>query len=334
MSLEEKKREVEHLHDELSRTPHAILVDFRGLDVAGATDLRRRLHDEDARFRVVKNSIALRAIEDLPLAELRESFQGQTAIAYTGGDVVVLAKTLREFAKEFETPTFKAGVVDGEPITVEEFESIADLPSRDELIGKALYLLQYPVSGLVTALNGIVRGFVVALGQVRDKKESGELPAGEAEVAAPQPEEAADAEEEEVDAGGEGARAADETGPPDEAKGAEEAEATDEGEADEAAEGAEGGGDAEAPDEAGQDTDAEAAGAEDPGEEAAEEAKAEPVGTEEPEKEPGEDTEPVEAGAAGVEAAEVEGTRDEAAEESDGAPGEEAASGEEEESRE
>lgn len=181
MALEEKKRQVEKLHAELARTPHAILVDFRGLDVAGATDLRRRLYDHDAKFRVVKNSIALRAIEELPLAELQEAFEGQTAIAYTGGDVVVLAKTLREFAREFETPTFKAGVVDGEPITVEEFETLAQLPSREELVGKALYLMQYPISGLVTALNGVLRGFVVALDQIRDRKDSGELPAGEPE---------------------------------------------------------------------------------------------------------------------------------------------------------
>lgn len=167
----EKQRQVDVLGEELSRASHAFLVDFRRLDVAGATDLRRRLHDQEASFRVVKNTVALRAVEDLPLGQLESAFVGQTAIAYTEGDVVALAKALRDFAREFETPTFKAGVVDGQPITAEEFDAIADLPSREELIARALWLMQYPVSGLVTALGGIVRGLVVALEQIRQQKE-------------------------------------------------------------------------------------------------------------------------------------------------------------------
>ena len=97
-----------------------------------------KLREGDARFRVVKNSTALRAIEDLPLAGLSESFVGQTAIAFTDGDIVGVAKALREFAKEHETPNFKAGIVDGAPISVEEFEQLAKLPPRDELIPKPL----------------------------------------------------------------------------------------------------------------------------------------------------------------------------------------------------
>lgn len=167
----EKIEQVELLQQELSAIPHAILVDFRGLDVEGATDLRRRLRDEQASFKVVKNTIALRAVEELPLGQVSEAFEGQTAIAYTTGDIVALAKVLREFTKEHETPQFKAGVVDGKPITAEEFNEIARLPGREELIAKALYLMQYPVSGLVTALSGILRGFVVALEQIRQQKE-------------------------------------------------------------------------------------------------------------------------------------------------------------------
>ena len=96
----QKREDAEHLREELAEIPHAILVDFQGLNVEGATSLRRKLREGDARLKVVKNSTALRAIEDLPLAELRDVFVGQTAIAYTDGDVVALAKTLREFAKE------------------------------------------------------------------------------------------------------------------------------------------------------------------------------------------------------------------------------------------
>ena len=167
----QKEQNVELLRAELAEIPHAILVDFKGLDVAGATDLRRKLGAADARFKVVKNSIVLRAIEDLPLGELKEVLIGQTAIAYTEGDVVSLAKTLREFAKEFETPSFKGGIVDGVPISAEEFEQLAKLPPREELIGKALYLMNYPITGLVTALGGILRSVVTVLDQIRDKKE-------------------------------------------------------------------------------------------------------------------------------------------------------------------
>jgi large subunit ribosomal protein L10 len=169
----EKIEQVELLKQELADVPHAILVNFSGLDVAGATDLRRRLREEQAQFRVVKNTLALRAIAELPLGEVQEAFEGQTAIAYTSENVVSLAKVLSEFTKEHETPTFKAGVVDGLPIDAEQFEQIAKLPSREELIAKALYLMQYPVSGLVTALSSILRSFVVVLEQVRLQKEEG-----------------------------------------------------------------------------------------------------------------------------------------------------------------
>jgi large subunit ribosomal protein L10 len=174
-AIAEKTKQVELLQQELADVPHAILVDFRGLSVANATDLRRRLREEDAGFKVVKNTIALRAVAEMPLSQLGTAFEGPTAIAYSSENVVALAKVLREFAKEHETPTFKAGVVDGKPISAEQFEEIAKLPSREELLAKALYLMQYPVTGLVTALSGILRSFVVVLEQVRlQKEEDGE----------------------------------------------------------------------------------------------------------------------------------------------------------------
>ena len=176
ITRERKVEQADSLRRELAEIQTAFLVDFRGLDVDGATDLRRKLREQEASFRVVKNRIALRAVEELPLNKLGDAFVGQTAIAYTEGDVVGLAKALKEFAKEYETPQFKAGVVDGEPISIEEFEQLAELPGREALIGKALYLMQYPVSGFVTALSGILRGFVTALDQIRDNKEQ----AGEA----------------------------------------------------------------------------------------------------------------------------------------------------------
>jgi large subunit ribosomal protein L10 len=194
----QKEENARLLREELAAVPHAILVDFKGLNVENATNLRRKLREGDAHFKVVKNTTVLRAVEELPLAELREAFTGQTAIAYTDGDIVKLAKVLREFAKEFETPSFKAGVVDGAPISADEFERLAELPSREELIAKALYLMNYPITGLVTALSGILRGFVVVLEQIRQKREEAGEGAGAPAVAAAEtkPEAAAPADEE------------------------------------------------------------------------------------------------------------------------------------------
>ncbi len=200
----QKEETAQQLREELAGVPHAILVDFRGLNVEGAMNLRRKLREGDARFKVVKNSTARRAIEGMPLAELNDVFEGQTAIAYTAGDIVSMAKTLRDFSSEFETPNFKAGIVDGAPISVEEFEQLADLPPREELIAKALYLMYYQITGLVTALNAILRGFVVVLEQIREKKEaSGEAPPAveEAPAAAEETEAAADEDAPAEDAG-------------------------------------------------------------------------------------------------------------------------------------
>lgn len=219
----DKQRQVEALAEELSHVPHAFLVDFRGLDVAAATDLRRRLRERRARFRVVKNRLALRALEGSPLDQVREAFQGQTAIAYTDEDVVALAKTLKEFAQEHEVPRFKAGLVDGQPISAEQFATLADLPPRDELLAKALFLMQYPVRGLVTALSGLLRNFVVVLEQIRQQREQqGDEAAPAAADAAGEP--AAGQEEAVESAAAEGSSGADEEPEP-EADAAAEASA-------------------------------------------------------------------------------------------------------------
>jgi len=216
---------VKQLRADLAGIPHAILVDFKGLDVANATNLRRKLREDEANFKVVKNSTALLAIEDLPLAEFKDLFVGQTAIAYTDGDVVSFAKTLREFGEQFETPSFKGGIVDGAPISASEFEQLAKLPPRDELIGKALYLMNYPIQGLATVLGGILAGVVTVLDQIRDKRAQ---QVGEAEASQEAPvEEVAEAEEE--------AEVTEVTAAPEEAQDVEAASVEEEGPVEEAA---------------------------------------------------------------------------------------------------
>ena len=173
MNRREKAQEVQSIGELMGSTNHAFLLDFAGLDVAQATELRRKLREQEACMRVVKNRLAVRALEGTPLGQLNEAFVGQTAIAYlTGTDVVGVAKLIRDFAEEHEVLRVKAGVVDGQVITTEEFETLADLPPREALLAKALYLMIYPVAGLVTALRGVIRSSVVVLDQIRLKKES------------------------------------------------------------------------------------------------------------------------------------------------------------------
>lgn len=173
MNRTEKAKEVEVLGETVGQAAHAFLVDFKGLDVARSTDLRAKLREREGRLRIVKNRLAKRALAEGPFAGLETEFVGQTAIAYpVGDDVVGVAKVLRDFAKDTELAPFKAGMVDGRPITAEEFDSLADLPSREELIAKTLYLMQYPITGFVTVLSGVLRNFVVVLEQIRLQKES------------------------------------------------------------------------------------------------------------------------------------------------------------------
>lgn len=173
MNQAEKQAEVAVLSETVGQASDAFLVDFQGLDVARSTDLRIKLREQDGRLRIVKNRLAKRALADGAFEALDGDFVGQTAIAYpVSGDVVGVAKVLRDFAKEHEIAPVKAGMVDGRVITPAEFEVLADLPSREELIAKALYLMKYPITGLATVLNGVLRNFVVVLGAVQQQKES------------------------------------------------------------------------------------------------------------------------------------------------------------------
>lgn len=173
MNRTQKEQEVAFLNEAIGSASSAFLIDFERLTVERSTDLRTRLREKEGQLRIVKNRLAKRALAETDLADLDSAFVGQTAVAWTPGeDVVGVAKVLRDFSKEFELAPVKAGVVDGKVITPEEFQSLADLPSREELVAKALYLMQYPITGFATALNGVLRNFVVVMEQVRQQKES------------------------------------------------------------------------------------------------------------------------------------------------------------------
>ncbi len=167
-----KKEEVAEGYAEgMGASPHAYLVNYEGIKVNQVTELRRRIRESGGQYSVVKNRIALRSIGGTALEGVAEHFTGMTAVAYCANDPVALAKVLTDFAKEVPALDFKAGIVEGQAVAGDEIKAIANLPSREELIAKLLYLLQSPISRFVRGLGAIPQQFVSVLEQIRQQKQ-------------------------------------------------------------------------------------------------------------------------------------------------------------------
>lgn len=155
----------------LALTQHAFVLGFEGISVPQITELRARVRALGGRYIVVKNTLALRVIGEKPLGQLREQFQGPTAVAFTSGDPVALAKVLTEFAKGAPAIQFKGALLEGQALDGSAVRDIASLPGRTELIGKLLFLLQAPVTRFVRVLAAVPQQFVAVLDQIRIQKE-------------------------------------------------------------------------------------------------------------------------------------------------------------------
>lgn len=166
----DKQETIETYESGLASSPHAFVLSFQGIKVPQVTELRRRIREKGGHYEVVKNTLALRAMDGKALDQLKEHFVGPTAVAY-GSDPVSLAKALTEFRKETPVIEFKGGLVEGRPIRADQIEDIAKLPGREELIGKLLYLLQSPVSRLARTLAALPRSIVLALDQIAKQRE-------------------------------------------------------------------------------------------------------------------------------------------------------------------
>lgn len=173
LTREAKEKLVASYEDGMAKAPHVFLVDYKGISVPQVTDLRSRLRESDSRYVVVKNRLALRAIEGAALDGLRELFTGPVAAAYSETDPVALAKALTEFAKVVPALELKGGLVEGQQVDAAQIEEIASLPSREALLAKLVFLLQSPVVRFARSLAEIQRQFVAVLDQVRMKKEEG-----------------------------------------------------------------------------------------------------------------------------------------------------------------
>ena len=169
--LEEKKAAVQALSDQMRNASSGVLVDYKGINVADDTKLRRELRAAGVDYAVVKNTLLRFAVDNVGFQALEPLLKGATALATSADDPVAPAKILSDYAKKSQGKfTIKAGFVEGRVVTPEEVTILADLPPRDVLLARLLGSLNSPVTGLVSVLNGNIRGLAVALNAIAEKK--------------------------------------------------------------------------------------------------------------------------------------------------------------------
>jgi len=218
MNREQKAAAVAEIAESIKEAGAVFAVDYRGISVPQAAELRTRLRDVDATFRVVKNSLTERAVDEVGADTLKALLEGPTALTFVRGDAALAAKAIQTFRRETETLEFKGGLLGDEAVDTEQLLALARLPARDVLYGQLVGVVASPISGLVRGLNALIAGLALQLGQIAEKKESGEIPAGEPPAAAVEAAAAAEAAAAE-------AAAADAEAPAADAEPAAEAEA-------------------------------------------------------------------------------------------------------------
>ena len=179
MNRDQKATAIADIAERIGESQAIFAVDYRGITVAQVAELRSNLRAADATFTVVKNSLTERAADQVGAETLKDFLAGPTALTFVRGDAAVAAKAIADYARATQLLPFKGGVMDGSLLDVDQIRALSKLPSREVLYGQLVGVVASPVSGLVRTLAALVGGLAVALGQVREKKESGEIPAGD-----------------------------------------------------------------------------------------------------------------------------------------------------------
>ncbi len=180
MNREQKAAVIREIAEQIQEAEAVFAVDYRGISVAQAAELRTKLRDADASVRIVKNTLTIRAADKAGAEALKPVLEGPTALTFARGDAAAAAKAVADYARATGLLPFKGGLMNGEALAPDQMTAIARLPSRDVLNAQFVNVVASPLTGLVTSLSNLISGLARQLSQVAEKKEAGEIPAGEA----------------------------------------------------------------------------------------------------------------------------------------------------------
>jgi large subunit ribosomal protein L10 len=201
MNRDQKAAVIEEVASQIKEAQAIFAVDYRGLTVKQAADLRGRLIEIDSNLRVVKNTLTERAADQVGADVLKQYLNGPTAFTFVKGDPVLAAKAIAGFRREAQLPEFKGGWMDGKELSIADIEALSKLPSLDVMHGQLVGMIASPLVGLVRSLNALLSGIAIALGQIAEQGlVTGEAPAAEPEADAPAADAATEADAPEASA--------------------------------------------------------------------------------------------------------------------------------------
>ncbi|HTR75420.1 MAG TPA: 50S ribosomal protein L10 [Solirubrobacterales bacterium] len=206
MNREEKSATIQEIAAQIEGAEAIFAVDYRGISVPQAAELRGKLRETDSSFRIVKNRLTKLAAAQVGEERLAELLTGPTALTFVRGDTAAAAKAITSFNKEHEVLAYKGGFMAETVLDEAAFKSIAKLPSREVLVGQFAGIVASPLTGIVRGLNALIQGLATQLGQIAEQG----LVSGEAPAAAPEEAPAAETSSEEPEAEAEDAPAAEE----------------------------------------------------------------------------------------------------------------------------
>jgi large subunit ribosomal protein L10 len=194
MNREQKAAAIDEIAANIEGADAVFAVDYRGISVPQAAELRERLRQADTRFSVVKNTLTERAADRVGAEALKSMLEGPTALAFVRGDAAAAAKAISDYARQTDLLPFKGGLMNGDALDAGQIQSIARLPSRQVLYGQLVGVVAHPISGLARTLNALVSGLAIALGQIQEQGLVGQGGAAETPAAATEPAAAGDAD--------------------------------------------------------------------------------------------------------------------------------------------